>query len=131
MIMTTTSGKVPLDWISYQPVDEREYALYSLAYRHVYQFLVGVTVSVPMFYHFASQTVASWLAYTLSFSYVFLGLMLGQWVSGKVFVGHEVSFSKKQPVFKTTNLTGLSIVVLLGFIFISYFAVGTLGIWLR
>lgn len=111
-----------LNWRAYLPADEREYELYSIAYRRSYSFLVGVLLSVVLFFDFVTMNdnLPSSLVQVFLCIYVIVGFLLAEFVGGRVFVGKDVSFSKKRALFQFVEGTSSSILLLLGFIFISF-----------
>lgn len=128
MKTTTHPSKSRLYWRSYQPADEREYELYSKAYRQAYHFLVGLVVSVPIFYHFVSQNLNSELVYLATFIYISLGVFLAEWVGGRALIGHDISFTTKRPIFSSSDVSWVGALALLGFIFGSFMLAATLQI---
>lgn len=112
-----------LNWRTYLPADEREYELYSLAYRRSYSFLVGVLISVLGFYKIAtvSDHLNTSLVYVPLVVYVLVGFILAEFVGSRVFVGQEVSFSKKRPAFSFVEGTWGGLMLLLGYMCIAFF----------
>lgn len=111
-----------LNWRSYLPADEREYELYSIAFRRSYSFLGGVLISVPGFYKMASlnETLPASLIFIFLLVYILVGFILAEFVGSRVFVGQDVSFSKKRPAIGMGEGTWSGLAILTGFIFVSF-----------
>ncbi len=125
------SSDTRLNWRRYQPADEREYELYSQAYRRSYQFLVAFIISIAGFYKIASMDnhLTSVVIYGLLMIYVIGGLLLAEWVGSRVFIGQQVSFSKKRLIGIESKLfSGMAILVV--YILFSYILVGGLTTWI-
>lgn len=107
-----------LNWRTYLPADEREYELYSTAYRRSYSFLVGVLLSVYGFYKMITITnhLSPSLISLLLIVYILIGFILAEFVGSRAFVGHEVSFSKKREAFKMVEGTWGGMFLLLGYL---------------
>jgi len=107
-----------LNWRLYLPADEREYELYSTAYRRSYSFLVGILISVLGFYKVATNTghLDASFIYLLLLLYISVGFLLAELVGSRVFVGQEVSFSKKRPAFAMVEGTWGGLLLLLCYI---------------
>lgn len=121
-------SKIRLSWRAYQAADEREYELYSRAYRQAYHFLVGLVVSVPIFYHFVIQNLNSELVYLVTFIYISLGVFLAEWVGGRALIGHDISFTTKRPILSGSDISWVGALALLGLIFGSFMLVAMLQI---
>lgn len=113
---------IRLNWRAYLPADEREYELYSIAYRRSYSFLVGVLISVPGFYKIASinSTLPASLIFIFLLVYTLVGFILAEFVGSRVFVGHDVSFSKKRPAIGMGEGTWSGFAILFGFMFVAF-----------
>lgn len=111
-----------LNWRTYLPADEREYELYSIAYRRSYSFLVGVLLSVVGFYKVATVTenLRPPMLHILLLVYILIGFLLAEFVGSRVFVGHDVSFSKKRPAFAMVEGTWGGLFLLVGYMAVGF-----------
>lgn len=107
-----------LNWRTYLPADEREYELYSIAYRRSYSFLVGVLLSIFGVHKMVTITdnLPSQLISILLLVYILIGFVLAELVGSRVFVGQDVSFSKKREAFKMVEGTWSGAALLLGYV---------------
>lgn len=124
-----TKSPTRLNWRSYLPADEREYELYSVAYRRSYSFLVGVLISILGFYKAATVTenLRPGMIYILLLVYILVGFLLAEFVGSRVFVGQEVSFSKKRPTFSMVEGTWSGLLLLIGFMLVAFSVVAFLA----
>lgn len=114
-----------LNWRTYLPADEREYELYSKAYRRSYSFMCGLLLSIIFFYQGATSGEGLNPATTrvLLLVYILVGFILAEWAGSRVFVGHEVSFSKKRPAFSLVEGTWSGLFVLIVYVALATFMV--------